>query len=143
MRMTKTAFQNKGFSLAGLLSNVSVQDSAKYFAQYLAKLSLNLSKPDIENLIKPNVHKCAVSGDQDFMVVTTRAAEGFITVTTRTGEDLLGVISRAGEDFIEVTTRGGKIYAVSQREGGSLCNSTRPRARASRSNLSPLSLIHI
>ena len=105
--MLNAAVQNKGFSLAGLLSNVMVQDSAKYFAQFLTNpngksaesLADYLSKPDIENLIKPNVHKCAVTGVQGFNYVTTRAAEGFSEVITRADEDLFGVISQDGKVF--------------------------------------------
>ena len=137
--MLNAAVQNKGFSLAGLLSNVMVQDSAKYSAQFLTNpngksaesLADYLSKPDIENLIKPNIHKCAVSGGQGFNYVTTRAAEGFSEVITR-AEGFSDITTRADEDFFGVISRDGKAFRTSQRESGSLCNSTRPRARATR-----------
>ncbi len=148
--MLNAAVQNKGFSQAGLLSNVMVQDSAKYSAQFLTNpngksaesLADYLSKPDIENLIKPNVHKCAVSGGQGFNYVTTRAAEGFSEVitraegfsdiTTRADKGLSGVTTRADEDLFGVISRDGKVFLTSLRESGSLCNSTRPCARTYR-----------
>lgn len=69
-----TSVQNKGFPLAGLLSNVMVQDSAKYFAQYLAKLSLNLSKLDIVTA-RNGVSRQVRAIEENFPSITTRGGK--------------------------------------------------------------------
>lgn len=99
------AVQMKGFSLAGLLSNV--------MAENLAKLSLNLTKPDIfargmmtnddiSNLIKPDATECkTMPYIRDYVVCT---APNFET-STRGG--VFGEVRAREEGFSNITTRGG------------------------------------
>lgn len=97
--------QNKGFPLAGLLANV--------MAENLAKLSLNLTKPDIfargmmtnddiSNLIKPDAAECkTMPYIRDYVVCT---APNFET-STRGG--VFGEVRAREEGFSNITTRGG------------------------------------
>ena len=99
------AVQMKGFPLAGLLSNV--------MAENLAKLSLNLTKPDIfargmmtnddiSNLIKPDATECkTMPYIRDYVVCT---APNFET-STRGG--VFGEVRAREEGFSNITTRGG------------------------------------
>lgn len=99
------AVQMKGFPLAGLLSNV--------MAENLAKLSLNLTKPDIfargmmtnddiSNLIKPDAAECkTMPYIRDYVVCT---APNFET-STRGG--VFGEVRAREEGFSNITTRGG------------------------------------
>ncbi|EHP8719107.1 host cell division inhibitor Icd-like protein [Salmonella enterica subsp. enterica serovar Infantis] len=99
------AAQMKGFPLAGLLSNV--------MAENLAKLSLNLTKPDIfargmmtnddiSNLIKPDAAECkTMPYIRDYVVCT---APNFET-STRGG--VFGEVRAREEGFSNITTRGG------------------------------------
>lgn len=99
------AVQMKGFPLAGLLSNV--------MAENLAKLSLNLTKPDIfalgmmtnddiSNLIKPDAAECkTMPYIRDYVVCT---APNFET-STRGG--VFGEVRAREECFSDITTRGG------------------------------------
>lgn len=118
------AVQMKGFPLAGLLSIVMVNG--------LAKLSLNLTKPDINargmmtnddisNLIKPDAAECkTMPYIRDYAVCT---APNFDT-STRT-KIYWGSLRE--EDFSIITTRGGNIFLTSPLDAGNLCNSTRAR----------------
>lgn len=99
------AVQMKGFPLAALLSNV--------MAENLAKLSLNLTKPDIfargmmtnddiSNLIKPDAAECkTMPYIRDYVVCT---APNFET-STRGG--VFGEVRAREEGFSNITTRGG------------------------------------
>ncbi|QPS94106.1 host cell division inhibitor Icd-like protein [Atlantibacter hermannii] len=114
------AVQMKGFPLAGLLSNV--------MAENLAKLSLNLTKPDIfargmmtnddiSNLIKPDAAECkTMPYIRDYVVCT---APNFET-STRGG--VFGEVRAREEGFSNITTRGGNHST-----GGSFRRSTRVR----------------
>ncbi|HFI5288021.1 TPA: host cell division inhibitor Icd-like protein [Citrobacter freundii] len=114
------AVQMKGFPLAGLLSNV--------MAENLAKLSLNLTKPDIfargmmtnddiSNLIKPDATECkTMPYIRDYVVCT---APNFET-STRGG--VFGEVRAREEGFSNITTRGG-----THSTGGSFRRSTRVR----------------
>lgn len=129
-----TAVQNKAFHLAGLLTNVNHQNLIKprvasgcllsiVMAKVLAKISLNLSKPDIAhrgmmtnddilNQEKITSQKFSVGnkfpqlagGVNWIATVVNRSASTFAT-NTRTPEDFLGVVTRESE-FLETIKKG-------------------------------------
>lgn len=118
--------QNKGFPLAGLLANVNPQNLIKpnvangcllsiVMVNGLAKLSLNLTKPDIhargmttnddilnqeiitsKKLTVGNKFPLLAGGMNWIATVVNRSTSTFAT-NTRAQEDLLGVVTREGE----------------------------------------------
>lgn len=118
--------QNKGFPLAGLLANVNPQNLIKpnvangcllsiVMVNGLAKLSLNLTKPDIhtwemttnddilnqekitsKKLTVGNKFPLLAGGMNWIATVVNRSTSTFAT-NTRALEDLLGVVTREGE----------------------------------------------
>lgn len=121
-----TALQNKAFPLAGLLTNVNPQNLIKpkvangcllsiVMVNGLAKLSLNLTKPDIftwgmttnddilnqekitsKKLTVGNKFPLLAGGMNWIATVVNRSTSTFAT-NTRALEDLLGVVTREGE----------------------------------------------
>lgn len=73
--MLNAAVQNKGFSLAGLLSNVMVQDSTKYFAQFLTNPNGKSAESLADYLSKPDMQSAIAGGAEGFIGVTTRGAD--------------------------------------------------------------------
>ncbi|WP_423784233.1 host cell division inhibitor Icd-like protein [Ewingella americana] len=117
--MLNVAVQNRAFSLAGLLANVSPHSLKEpesegdsllsiVMVQTLAKLSmLNLSKPDIDsasmmtnddaaNLTKPDIGKCVTDSIRARL---GRGSEGFIAVTTRGRKGFSAVTTRGADEF--------------------------------------------
>ncbi|MEG9766055.1 host cell division inhibitor Icd-like protein [Enterobacter hormaechei] len=113
MILRKSAAQEGAFNLAGLLSNVMVQ-----------------------NLIKPDIRRRAVATNDDILeafsglriglriLINPKFFSHFVT-STRTG--LFAPVRAREEGFSNITTRGGKIFLTSPRDAGNLCNSTRTR----------------
>ncbi|MDV5368580.1 host cell division inhibitor Icd-like protein [Enterobacter hormaechei] len=113
MILRKSAAQEGAFNLAGLLSNVMVQ-----------------------NLIKPDIRRRAVATNDDILeafsglriglriLINPKFFSHFVT-STRTG--LFAPVRAREEGFSNITTRGGKIFLTSPRDAGNLCNSTRAR----------------
>ena len=108
MILRKSAFQSKGISLAGMLSNV-----------------------DIYNLSKPDIHRRAVATNDDILeafsglriglriLINPKFFSHFAT-STRTG--LFAPVRAREEGFSDITTRGGNHST-----GGSFRRSTRVR----------------
>ncbi|HCJ9550018.1 TPA: host cell division inhibitor Icd-like protein [Escherichia coli] len=112
-----TAVQMKGFPLAGLLSNV--------MAENLAKLSLNLTKPDIfargmmtnddiSNLIKPDATECkTMPYIWDYVICT---APNFET-STRKGE---GVFSESRKKGLPTIAKPVYGYSAPAKSGAGI-----------------------
>ncbi|ELK0608192.1 host cell division inhibitor Icd-like protein [Escherichia coli] len=126
MILNEPAAQKEAFNLASLLTNVNPQNLIKpkvvndyllsiVMAKDLAKLSLNLSKPDIhargmttnddilnqeiitsKKLIVGNKFPLLAGGMNWIATVVNRSTSTFAT-NTRALEDLLGVVTREGE----------------------------------------------
>ncbi|MCV5535272.1 host cell division inhibitor Icd-like protein [Escherichia coli] len=126
MMLNEPAAQKEAFNLASLLTNVNPQNLIKpkvvndyllsiVMAKDLAKLSLNLSKPDIhargmttnddilnqeiitsKKLIVGNKFPLLAGGMNWIATVVNRSTSTFAT-NTRALEDLLGVVTREGE----------------------------------------------
>ncbi|HAX6708985.1 TPA: ash family protein [Escherichia coli] len=126
MILNEPAAQKEAFNLAGMLTNVNPQNLIKpkvvndyllsiVMAKDLAKLSLNLSKPDIhargmttnddilnqeiitsKKLIVGNKFPLLAGGMNWIATVVNRSTSTFAT-NTRALEDLLGVVTREGE----------------------------------------------
>ncbi|WP_074149404.1 host cell division inhibitor Icd-like protein [Escherichia coli] len=126
MILNEPAAQKEAFNLANLLTNVNPQNLIKpkvvndyllsiVMAKDLAKLSLNLSKPDIhargmttnddilnqeiitsKKLIVGNKFPLLAGGMNWIATVVNRSTSTFAT-NTRALEDLLGVVTREGE----------------------------------------------
>ncbi|WRX88974.1 host cell division inhibitor Icd-like protein [Escherichia coli] len=120
-----TAVQMKGFPLAGLLSNV--------MAENLAKLSLNLTKPDIfargmmtnddiSNLIKPDATECkTMPYIWDYVICT---APNFET-STRKGE---GVFSESRKKGLPTIAKPVYGYSAPAKSGAGICTPNTLRA---------------
>ncbi|MEI8430301.1 host cell division inhibitor Icd-like protein [Escherichia coli] len=126
MILNEPAAQKEAFNLAGLLTNVNPQNLIKpkvvndyllsiVMAKELAKISLNLSKPDIhargmttnddilnqeiitsKKLIVGNKFPLLAGGMNWIATVVNRSTSTFAT-NTRALEDLLGIVTREGE----------------------------------------------
>ena len=108
MILRKSAFQSKGISLAGMLSNV-----------------------DIYNLSKPDIHRRAVATNDDILEAFSGLRIGlrilinpkfFSHFVNSTREGLFAPVRAREEGFSDITTRGGNHST-----GGSFRSSTRVR----------------
>ncbi len=71
----RASIQKEAFPLAGLLSNVMVQDSAKYFAQFLTNPNGKSAESLADYLSKPDMQNAVAGGAEGLSVVTTRGTD--------------------------------------------------------------------